>query len=192
MAAHAPMGDRDTSREVSTAKLLETLGQHRDEFLGFLNRRTGSGVDAEDVLQQALLLATRKVANLRQPELLVPWFYRILRRTLADDYARSTSRTVQLRTLAMALGSATMGENEMTCSCSLGLLDSLPPQYSDLLRRVDLGEEPVDAVAASLGTTVNNVTVRLHRARKALRGRLQAFCGTTSSRTCLDCSCGTI
>jgi RNA polymerase sigma-70 factor (ECF subfamily) len=31
--------------------------------------------------------------------------------------------------------------------------------------------------------------VRLHRARRALKERLAAHCGTTSARSCADCGC---
>ena len=72
---------------------------------------------------------------------------------------------------------------------SLGQLDRIRPEYADMLRRVDIDEERLPEVASSLGITVNNATVRLHRARKALRDQLRSFCGVDSLRACLDCSC---
>lgn len=62
-------------------------------------------------------------------------------------------------------------------------------ENAEMLRRVDIEEKPLPGVAEALGITVNNATVRLHRARKALREQLQAFCGTDSMRACLDCAC---
>jgi RNA polymerase sigma factor (sigma-70 family) len=167
---------------------LAALAERRGEFVDFLRRRTRSGADPEDLLQQALLLATQKAGQLREPGLAVPWFYAILRRTLADHHARWALRQNKLPLLEAELGEASPAE-AATCACSLGLVEGLPPQYAEILRRVDLGDEGVAEVAASLGTTVNNVTVRLHRARKALRERLRAFCGTTSVDGCLDCAC---
>src|SRR5688572_32346081 len=72
---------------------------------------------------------------------------------------------------------------------SHGQLERIRPEYADVLRRVDIEEEPLSSVAEALGITVNNATVRLHRARKAFREQLQAFCGTASMRACLDCAC---
>jgi RNA polymerase sigma-70 factor (ECF subfamily) len=170
-------------------ELLKTLVEHRTEFLDFLRRRTRSGSDAEDLLQQALLLATRKVQALREPALLFPWFYRVLRRVLADHVAQGAARAERLRRFETNLPDRAP-EAAVTCDCSVNLLETLLSQYADVIRRVDLAEEPIGRVAASLGSSLNNVTVRLHRARKALRARLQDYCGTTSARTCLDCSCG--
>jgi RNA polymerase sigma-70 factor (ECF subfamily) len=77
------------------------------------------------------------------------------------------------------------------CACSVALLAELPPAYADILTRVDVREEPVEAVALELGVTVNNATVRLHRARKALRDRLAACCGCKSAQECQSCRCAT-
>ena len=188
MVSH-PGGNRVEAPGEAGAELLVKLAGRRDEFLAFLRSRTRSGSDIEDLLQQALLLATQKVSQLREPDLLVPWFYQILRRTLADHHTRWALREDRLRGLEAEVNAATP-EEAVACACSLGLLQALPPRYAEVLRRVDVEDEPVASVADSLGTTVNNITVRLHRARKTLRGRLLSFCGTTSSRGCLDCRCG--
>jgi RNA polymerase sigma-70 factor (ECF subfamily) len=59
-----------------------------------------------------------------------------------------------------------------------------------LLQRVDLdGASPKDA-ASALGLTLNNLNVRLHRARQRLREKLEATCQVCSKHGCLDCSCG--
>jgi RNA polymerase sigma-70 factor (ECF subfamily) len=171
--------------------LLRLLASRRLEFLAFLRRRVRAGMDPEDLLQQALLVATAKIGQLRDPELVGPWFYRIMRRALADHHAASSLRE-RKRPVLEAENRDVPPETPVTCACSLGLVDSLPAQYADVLRRVDVAEEDLATVASSLGTTTNNATVRLHRARKALRRRLLAHCGTTSARSCLDCACGTI
>ena len=61
--------------------------------------------------------------------------------------------------------------------------------HQEILRRVDLGEESLTAVAAELGISPNTAAVRLHRARKGLSEALLAHCGTSSLRACLDCGC---
>jgi hypothetical protein len=37
--------------------------------------------------------------------------------------------------------------------------------------------------------TANNIRVRLHRGRAALRSRLRALCGPCMDARCLDCHC---
>ena len=76
------------------------------------------------------------------------------------------------------------------CHCFEALLPALRPEYSEILRRVDLeGSRPAD-FAREAGLTANNAMVRLHRARKALRADLQRSCRTCADHGCLDCSCG--
>jgi RNA polymerase sigma factor (sigma-70 family) len=166
-------------------ELLRQLAARRADFVAFARARLGLGADSEDLVQHALLRAIQKIGMLREPNLVIPWFYRVLRRAIADHRARADSE--QLRRLsAQEPGTA---ETVATCSCSLTVLASLPEKYAEVLRRVDLGDESLAEVAGSLGTSVNNTTVRLHRARKALRERLRESCGTTSARACLDCAC---
>jgi RNA polymerase sigma-70 factor (ECF subfamily) len=168
----------------ASAALLDRLSERRSEFAAFVSRRVPSGVDPEDVLQEALFLAARGIASLRDPERVVPWFYRVLRRLLADAYGRAE----RLDTLSIQ-GEASTGSEAALCDCAVTALNALSPSYADVLRRVYLDDEDPAAVARDLGTTPNNVTVRLYRARDALRRRLREQCGTTSARSCIDCAC---
>lgn len=58
------------------------------------------------------------------------------------------------------------------CDCLYKLLPTLKPEYAELIWRADLLGEPRDRIAASLGTTLSNVAVRLYRGRQALKKRL--------------------
>ena len=67
----------------------------------------------------------------------------------------------------------------------------MKPEYAQVVRAVDLEERPLSEVAASGGITVNNATVRLHRARQALKRQLVRACGACAAHGCLECSCRT-
>src|SRR5262249_51962593 len=69
------------------------------------------------------------------------------------------------------------------------LLPTLKPEYVDILRRVELLGEPRQEVAAALGVSVNNVTVRLHRARQAIKRALLLSCTTCPEHGFLRCAC---
>ena len=75
------------------------------------------------------------------------------------------------------------------CSCLYKLLPTLKPEYADVIWRADILGEPRDRIAASLGTTLNNVTVRIHRGRQALKKRLEDMCLTCPVHGFLDCRC---
>lgn len=172
---------------VDASAVLAALVERRDQFLLFLQRRTRSE-DADDLLQLAYIRATNKIHSLRERSLADAWFYRILRRVVADHVGEAARRQ-RLAEGAKAVTPLTPSEIPNPCGCSLQLMQTLPPRYAEILRRIDLLDETVEEAANALSTTTGNVMVRLHRARKALRDRLAKQCGTTSSRRCVDCVC---
>lgn len=180
-----------TVRKEASALLPCELAAERDVYLAFVRARVGSSADAEDVLQQALVRATARAGDLRDRGRLRAWFFQILRRTIADHHADRALREAKLEMLAVGVRDVAEAspDDGGTCACSLGQLELLRPEYAELLRRVDIEEQPLAVVAQALGVTVNNATVRLHRARKALRERLRAVCGTDSMKACLSCGC---
>jgi len=172
----------------SPPPVLAELAARREHFYGFVRGQVSSAAEADDLLQRGFEKAARNVGALREPERAKAWFYQILRRVLIDHHASAAQFQ---RTPARAAVAEVTPDDPATCACSLQFLDALPLQYAEVLRRIDLDEETIDAVARSLSLRPGTVTVRLHRARKALRQRLLSFCGTTSSRQCLDCACAT-
>ncbi len=179
----------------STAQLVAALNAHRSEFKAFLTSRVGSAAEAEDILQNGLVKALRHGADVRDSEKVTAWFYQLLRRAVIDHYrARGAARRRDdaLGTLVVALeedvATATAFEAKI-CTCLGGVVDTLKPQQADLLRRVDLNGESVQDAARALGLSANNASVTLHRARKDLRAKLEAFCGDCAADACLDCDC---
>lgn len=176
------------ARAADDRGLLDRLSGERTKFVRFARRRLSSEADAEDLVQQALVRAAERIESVRDPAHVEAWFYRLLRRMIADVRANHAVRAARLDLLRPDLDEASP-EEIATCGCSLGLLEKLHPGYATMLRRVDLDDEPIGDVARSLGVTVNSATVRLHRARKALREALLDACGTTSVRACAGCGC---
>lgn len=179
------------AREGASALLSRELVAEREALLAFVRARVRSSADAEDVLQQALVRATGCAGDLRDRSRLRAWFFQILRRTIADHHAERALREAKLEALAVDAEDLEEAspDDAGTCACSLGQLELLRPEYADILRRVDIEEQPLAVAAQALGVTVNNATVRLHRARKALRERLRTVCGTESMKACLSCGC---
>ena len=80
-------------------------------------------------------------------------------------------------------------DERLLCQCFKRLLPSIPKQYRELLSAVDLQGEDIGVVATRLGVTRNNLTVRLHRARKHLKDAVTQTCRACSDEGCLDCTC---
>jgi RNA polymerase sigma-70 factor (ECF subfamily) len=171
---------------------MEVLVLGKRQFLRFLERRLGNPADAEDLLQAAYLKLVAQGDALRDKEKLVPWFCQILRNSIADFYRhRGAAARAEERLTAEA--DATVPVDEETfravCECVHDVLGTLKPDHAEILRRVELADETPHQAAGHLGITPNNASVRLHRARRALREGLNALCGVCTEHGCLDCSC---
>jgi RNA polymerase sigma-70 factor (ECF subfamily) len=171
---------------------LEVLLENHRRFLAFLEQRTGSRALAEELLQSALAKAVEHEAELEQ-ETVVAWLYRVLRNALIDHYRRQgvEKRALEKHSSTQAQEEYVSPELERTiCECFKDLLPTLKPEYSEVLNRVDLGSSTVADAAEALGITPNNAAVRLHRARLALKSRLEQTCRTCAAHGCYDCTCG--
>lgn len=174
--------------------LVERLVQRRERFLGFLERRLGNRAVAEDLLQAALVKVITRPPALRAEETLVAWFFQLLRNLLLDHYrhqAAAARLEQHAREELFDPGGDVQDLSRRICTCGNELIDALKPEDAELIRRVELAEEPLGRVAKDLGITRNNARVRLHRARRALREALRARCGACAGHGCLDCTCRT-
>lgn len=175
----------------ATPAVVAALVENHRRFLAFLERRVGSRAEAEDILQAAFVRGIEKSGSIRDAESAVAWFYRLLRNALVDHYRRSGREHRVFTADADEDGASYQTDiRGEICACIRSLLPVLKAEYAEMIQRVDLDEEPLAAAAAALGITTNNATVRLHRARTALRKQLQRSCGTCATHGCLDCGCG--
>jgi RNA polymerase sigma-70 factor (ECF subfamily) len=173
--------------------VLPVILANREQFLGFLERRLGHRDAAEEVLQAAYLKAIEASGDVQQEESAVAWFYRVLRNALADRGRRRAAEERALerhgQELALDAGREDEALRGAVCRCIDGVIPTLKPEYAEIVRRVDLDGTSVQAAAGALGVTANNASVRLHRARAALRRAIEHTCGACSEHGCLDCTC---
>jgi len=164
------------------------LAAQHSRFLQFLRARVGD--PAEDILQAAYVKAIERGAQLREAESSVAWFYRILRNAVADHYRQQAARSRAMDQWAAEWNEAYEPELKAeVCACILEALHGVKPEYRAAIEQVDLGEQSVEAFAREQGTTANNASVRLHRARKAVAKQIIAICGTNAVHECIDCTC---
>lgn len=140
-------------------------------------RIVGSGEEADDVTQDALLLAYRYRDSFRGESKYRTWLYRIAS-TTALGYLRKRRRSRELLTPIPVDGpdGAKSPEDAVGDAEAIDLIQRslrrLDPKYRDvMLARADATEVET---AAHLGISVANVKVRAHRARKQLRALIDA------------------
>jgi len=164
--------------------------EYYDNILLYLSRLVGPD-DAEDVAQDTFDKVSRNLDKFRQDSKLSTWIYRIATNT-AIDRLRSTARkhTAKRKSLDDAIEIAdqsdwlvsksqasdqTLIRKEMS-ECVLEFIDNLAPDYKTVILLSDREGLTNKEIAEVLGISVDNVKVRLHRARAKLKTALNAGC----------------
>lgn len=168
-----------------------------DRLRNYLQKRFSAPADAEEVLQAFVLRALERSADIRDAESVRGWLSKVLATTIADFHrqtSKSKSREVPLPAELsdrVAVDQAAALESAI-CECLYAHLPLLKVEHAEVIRRIDLAGESRETVAADLGVTVNNLTVRLYRARKALKCRLEDNCVTCREESFSECRCGEV
>ncbi len=140
--------------------------------------RTGDPHDAEDVAQDAFVLALERLAQCRDPERFAGWLLEIVRnRALNHVRGRNLRDAAPLETAAGAAGAGDpAGEAERAAIRAdlLEALDGLGPVQREVLLLHDLEGWRHREIAARLDLPVGTSRYHLHEARRTMRERLAA------------------
>lgn len=186
-----PTPDPISSNAAVVRKVLTDTHRH---CLSYLKGRLGSAEEARDVMQSFMLRAMDRAEAVRDITTVRGWLSRLLATAIADHQRTAARRRQRETTMSPEFFDETPAASDAemdaaVCACLNQLMATLRPDYAELIQRVDLQEEPRDAVAASLGISVANLAVRLHRARQALKQRLVEMCLTCPEHGFMDCGC---
>jgi RNA polymerase sigma-70 factor (ECF subfamily) len=172
------------SMAVETSQPID-LGRYRQALLDHIRSIVRNPTEAEDVLQEVLVKAHQSIGQLRAEGALTTWLFRIATH-LGIDHLRKHSRQPEVtqdvdpKDLASeddgAPGLQRAVEQQEMGACVQRFLLNLPSVYRTVLLLHDLDGLTATEIASSLGITVENAKVRLHRALAALRAALEAGC----------------
>jgi RNA polymerase sigma-70 factor (ECF subfamily) len=156
-------------------------------------RITRNESEAEEAMQNALLLIFRKIHHFRGDAQFTTWAHRIAVTSALQILRKKRRRPQTIEMEALAPGTTEealeyfRGEGSRDASHSLELrqlareISTGIKRLSDLDRQVMqlyiFEDEPVEAVAEQLGLTVPAVKSRLHRARKRVRADVRHIAG---------------
>ena len=134
--------------------------------------------DAEDVAQDALLLAFKALPGIEEPRKFAAWLSAITRhRALRFSKSETAHRTKR-----MALDEALLEKIEALArplaekerdEAMIKALDSLPSDYAMPLRLRFLDEMPLNRIAAFMGVPLSTVKWRIHHGKKLLRAKVE-------------------
>jgi RNA polymerase sigma factor (sigma-70 family) len=167
------------ARPKDVLRLVEKhLRDGRPGHLRFLRSRLRSREDAEDVLQEFALKAIQGADRLTDLAKVEAWLSITLRNALFDRYRRNAGRArLQDTVRAEPICEPEEPEElERPLDCLAHAIDDLKPEAAALLRRAELQETPLKAIAEAMAITANNAGVRVHRAREALRQVMKSRC----------------
>ncbi len=178
--------------KLNKKELLETeLLPQREKLLGFIQSKVSDPELAEDILHDSLLKAIRALPDLNNDDKILSWFYQIVRNQITDYYRRSGTKSKKMDEYALEITSFYESEEEekTICQCFRGILDELKPEYSEMIKEMELDDELPEIVANRLNITRNNLKVRRYRARQQLQDKLEETCGKCAAKGCVDCEC---
>ena len=150
--------------------LLEKLsGQLRGYYKGQLDRVGRGPVEAEDLVQEALIAIHTRRHTFDPSQPLTPWVYAIARYKFLD-YLRRTRVSLQEVWIEEEKDISTRGDQAgVDSSLDLQkLMSALPPKVRSAIKAVKLDGLSVSEVAAQTGMSESNVKVSVHRGLKAM------------------------
>ncbi|MDP9348118.1 MAG: sigma-70 family RNA polymerase sigma factor [Gemmatimonadota bacterium] len=158
---------------------------HLDRLLAFARRRVVAEADAEDLVQDAVVRAWDRFADLREPEHVRSWLYRIVRSLLADHHREKTRRRglVSITRLEAAherlVGSDDPSPLERVITLAAAervhrALSLIPEEFAAAVELHDLFGLRYREVAEALDIPLGTVMSRISRGRKLLAGALAA------------------
>ena len=187
MASVAVAGAGDVSRTGSSFE--ELLRPLLGPAYGVALHLTRNRPDAEDLVQDAALLAFRGFGTFQPGSNFKAWFYRIIYNTFVSKYRQRRSERgmlgleeaselyIQLRTHEAGLhlqGSDPVKTaiGRMESQQVAAALQALPEEYRAVATMYFLEDFSYQEIAEVLGIPIGTVRSRLHRGRKMLQKRL--------------------
>jgi RNA polymerase sigma-70 factor (ECF subfamily) len=162
LEAHGPFDARYLA-------FLETITQLRPRLHRYCSRMTGSVMDGEDVVQDALFEAYRKLDQYDDSRPLGPWLFRIAHNRCIDFLRRRGVR-VEAETTAMGPDSV-MPATPSVLGVGRAveqLVMSLPPKERACILLKDVFDYTLEEIAELVGSTVGGVKAALNRGRSKL------------------------
>lgn len=155
--------------ETRYVAFLETITQLRPRLHRYCARMTGSVMDGEDVVQQALFEAYRKLDKFDERRPLKPWLFQIAHNRCIDFLRRRGVRDEAEATAAVP--GAILPNQQSTLGIGHALehlVLTLPPKERACVLLKDVFDYTLEEIAEMVDSTIGGVKSALNRARTKL------------------------
>lgn len=161
------MVSRDAALDVASL-----VKDHHAAVYRYAYRLTGKVTDAEDLTQQAYLLAQQKLAQLRDPASARAWLLAILRNCYLREHRKptpvpATTLDFNIESVPQEVLSAEIDREQLQLA-----LDELPAEFKVVLMMFYFEQRAYRDIAETLDLPLGTVMSRLSRAKNHLRARL--------------------
>jgi RNA polymerase sigma-70 factor (ECF subfamily) len=161
-------GDVTGKFEARCLAFLETISTLRPSLHRYCARMTSSVMDGEDVVQEALIEAYRKLDQYDDSRPLKPWLFRIAHNRCIDFLRRKGVRDEAEAAVAVPEGYTPAEPVLGTSKAVEHLVASLPPKERACVLLKDVFDYSLEEIAELVGSTVGGVKAALNRARTKL------------------------
>jgi len=156
-------------------RFAQLVERYRDRYARYAARMLGSADAAEDALQDAFVRAYNQLAQCKDPNKFVGWFFLILRnRCLAERHRSRTEASLEAAESVAAADRTDGGAEaaEQRRALQLALL-ALTPEQREVFVLKHFEGLSYGEIAERLSTSVASLKMRMHRAYDTLREELR-------------------
>lgn len=179
-----------TGQEASDADLVARVRAGDPDCYGELIRRHQRGLfhhaagmtrdpdAAQDLVQDAFIVAYRRIGECRDPDRFGLWVFRILRNRALDHVKNIRRRSVPIETANLSATRGNPGDSAHRAELRAKLetaLDGLTPEMRDAFLMKHMEGRSYEEMADLAEASVSAMKMRVHRAREALRDALEAM-----------------
>ena len=161
--------DRSGPFEARYLAFLETISTLRPSLHRYCARMTGSVMDGEDVVQEALFEAYRKLDQFDESRPLKPWLFRIAHNRCIDFLRRKGVRDEAEAAASMPEAASPAQPTTLGIGKAVEhLVASLPPKERACVLLKDVFDYSLEEIAELVDSTVGGVKAALRRGRTKL------------------------
>ncbi len=174
-AAESPAPTGGAPGAVVPLSIAQLVLDHHQAVFRYAYRLVGNVADAEDLVQQAYLIAQQKIEQIREPDKADRWLFAVLRSCFLKNRRRrrpTSAANLDLDMESVAVEPPVDGvvDREMLQLA----LDELPEQHRLILAMFYFDELSYKEIASELDVPIGTVMSRLARAKGRLRESLLA------------------